>query len=194
MSQWKQQLEKTYALSEEEAAAVQDNPQEALPGLLARVHMAAAEQTVQYMTSQLPNAVTALIEQKRQEWSNENAFYKRWPRLRDPAHAATVQTMAQAYRAMNPSASREEFITNVGAQAMIALRLPLEEQAPQAQPGQPPRGAPTPGQVQQRFTQTNQPYQPAPPSPAGVAAAPQPDDDFDPDLLEVYEHSKAHGW
>lgn len=153
------ELANLYSFTDEEAEAFTEDPVKALPTLVAKAHLNVFESLIQSLGAQLPNAVQEVVLRMEAGKTSEEAFYSMWPKLKSPEHQDTVFRMTQAYRRANPAASLEQAIREVGAAAMVALRIPFEESvkpvAPVALPPHQPMAA-TPARVAPRATSNNE--------------------------------------
>ena len=139
-----------YAMTEDEARDFNEDPAKALPQLAAKLHAEVLEQTVQGIMSFIPGVVQSVIANTSTQSKNESAFFDAWPQLK--GHEGAVGQIAQVYRQMNPDKPMAEMIKEVGAHAMISLKLPLEGRAdapaaeipPAPPPPAPPGGGPAP--------------------------------------------------
>ena len=114
--------------------------------------------------AQLPQVVRGLSKSMESENQLETQFYGRWPALRQ--YSGKVRNILETYRKFNPQATAEQIREEGGMQAMMLLRLPLEQGASGG------GGTGTGGQQ----TTTNKPTR-APAAPARAAAvtgSPQP--------------------
>jgi hypothetical protein len=116
-------LEKQYVLSDAEATELAENPAQAFPKLAAKVHYHAQIAAYTGIMSQMPGMISHLLEQTRTYERNENAFFDRWPALKDKAHATVVDQTLRAFRQANPSISTEDMIEKAGVMAMLAAGL-----------------------------------------------------------------------
>ena len=112
-----------YNLSEEQVQQLDDGDSSIIPKLAARVYMDAVTGAVAHMITYLPQMVNEALagRDKQQEWSDK--FYAANPALNKDAHGAVVDRLGASYRGMYPVATSEEFIRDVGAQAMVALKV-----------------------------------------------------------------------
>ncbi len=101
-----------------------------IPRMLSRVFVDAVGSSMQRTLQILPQAIASVMESRTQSDKSEVAFYTKWPGLRE--HHPKVVQFAQAYRAVNPAASEDDFIQDVGAQVSVAMRIPIEGAAPAA--------------------------------------------------------------
>lgn len=113
--------EHVYKLTEDDVAELNENPAAYIPKMAARVYLDSISAAFQQFVTYLPRMVHQVLEAREGISVQEAAFYKEWPEL--AAHKDKVLRMGAAYRKENPSASQEDFINEVGAQAMVALRL-----------------------------------------------------------------------
>lgn len=179
MAKYVGQLAQSYVLDETATEAFTDEQAALIPNLAAQIHARAVNEALQLALQQVPQMVQAQVSQMREGAKAESEFYGRWPALRKPEFEQTVRTLGYGYRQLYPRASKEDFINHVGAQAMIALGLPLDGQqggggVPQAAVHEHTQQAPQ-GQVQPRELQRSfgpQAFQPAPAG--GGTPPPQP--------------------
>ena len=164
-SQAQQQLEQRYSLSKEDAEALISEPETVLPRLMSNIYLDVYDNIMRSMQVFLPQMVQQVNMSTSSQQRDESDFYSAWPRLADRKNE--VSQIGQMYRRMNPTATKEQFIRDVGLHASIALQLPVESplvQTPQTAPSAtpetppyvPPRGGPSippprraPGQVNQ---------------------------------------------
>jgi len=116
-----QQLREHYKLSPEEAEELESNPAETLPKLAAVMHMEVLQSAIFNMSRMLPQLIKNISEAQTKAASGEQQFFQSWPQLAD--HRDTVMRYATMYRQMNPSASREQTIKDVGAMVAGALQV-----------------------------------------------------------------------
>lgn len=119
-----EQLEKTFALDEETADKFLTAPQEVVPKLAARLFLDVYESVMRGMHQSVPAMMQASQAYESKAQKAETDFYGKWPMLKNEQYQKTVLELGSAYRRANPNASTEDFITNVGAAAVVALRLP----------------------------------------------------------------------
>ncbi len=129
--QWRGEAEELlatqhYALNEQAAEDLNDNAGEAIPRLMSKVYMDAVTASIGHVMSVLPQAVETALQVRDLTRTNEDAFYGAWPQLDKGQHHDAIVRLGMAYRQVDPNASLETFINNVGAQAIIALKIPME--------------------------------------------------------------------
>lgn len=117
------QLEKQYALSEEQVEAINENPAAVIPQLAAQIHYKAQIAAYTGIMSQLPAIVDRVVGVRQTQIEATNNFFKAWPALKDAKHSETVGRTLQAYRQANPSAPTDKMIKEAGTMAMLALGL-----------------------------------------------------------------------
>lgn len=141
--QYKANLEKYYQLPEELVMAVERNPGETLPKLLAQVHMGVMGQMQRFMSEQLPQHLTNVQERVAASERRSSEFFESWPQLKsdDGKHVETVTRLGKVWRQLNPQGSKEQFIKEVGAQALVTLGLHA------VPPAEPPPPAPPPAHM-----------------------------------------------
>jgi hypothetical protein len=117
-------LQDMYKLDEDTALKVMTEPETVLPQILANLHVTVLDAAVQGVMQQLPRAVQGVLESKQTVDAGKQAFFDKWPQL--AAHEADVLRFGQVYRQLNPEASTEQFIEEVGAQVMVVKRIPFD--------------------------------------------------------------------
>lgn len=181
--EWRGQVEgllatNHYNLSSEQLAELELNPGEFIPKMMSRVYLDSVTATLAQVVNYLPQMIRSVQETHTKATAAEDKFYERWPNLKD--HHATVLRVGQVYRQLNPGASMEDFINEVGAQTMIAMRIPPEELARHLT-------APKPnGNAAATAAARAAPFQPAATSPAGRPAPATPKNPFEA-LAEEFE-------
>lgn len=122
---WREQTEELlathhYALSQEQIDEYEENPAALIPKLMSRVYMDSISAAFNQVTNYLPRMVGMVIDQRDSMNKAEKAFFDKWPDLLNDRD--TVLRLGMAYRQANPEASMDDFINEVGAQTMVALR------------------------------------------------------------------------
>lgn len=128
-----------YKITEEEGVELIDKPHEVLPQAMAKLHVGVLEDLVTTLSTLLPGIVAKELNAVETRTKDKVAFYKAWPKLDDPKHRTTVERMGALHAQNNPGMPKEQFIQEVGATAMIALRIPPDEVVP---PGATPPAVP----------------------------------------------------
>lgn len=116
-----------FALSEELAEEIEENPGTAIPKLMSKVYLDAVQNATAAVVQLLPQILEKFQSQQSQANGLETQFFETWDKLDPKEHGETLQKLGTAYRAANPNASPDEFIRDVGAATMIALKIPHEE-------------------------------------------------------------------
>lgn len=147
-----------YQLSEEDAAAIVTEPETVLPRMAARIHMDAYMSITSALNAQLPQIINAVMDRNSLDAKVEQDFFEAWPALNTEEGRTTADRMAQIFRMNNPTVSTEDAIREIGAAAMVALRIPIP--GAEAQP--------------EGMTQAALAAQPHRPAPARPAPARQP--------------------
>lgn len=149
--------QRTFQLDAQTVEQLQTEPEKVIPLLMAQSCMAAMEATLVAVSNYLPQAVNAITEQTSTVQKAEKDFFDAHPVLNDPKYRQALDTAGVFYRQLNPTATKERFIADVGAAVKAQLGLqdapvaPVAPAAPRAIPHSPivanaPRsGAVTPG-------------------------------------------------
>lgn len=135
-------LVERYALPEEDAVALQVEPEKVLPKLAANLHAAIYQDVLQRVVTEAPALIERTLTQRTETQKAEEAFYERWGNLRD--RPVEVQRVAAMWRQMYPNASLAEAIEGIGTAASALLGLsqqtPAVAVAPATPPPPPPAG------------------------------------------------------
>lgn len=135
-------------LSDAETKALETDAVAALPQILSRVaanlYYEAALASLNQIHNLVPHLTQSLMETNRAQISAESAFYSRWPTLSqsDPAHLKAVQYFANTYRQMNPRATQQEAIEQVGKAASAFLGIQMPQRGAGASPSRQAAGRP----------------------------------------------------
>lgn len=106
--------------------------QEVLPQLAAKVYLDTVTAAVSAIQSYLPQYMEGILLQRTEAQKAEDEFFGAWKQLDKTQHLAKVMEIGQTFRAMNPKASKEDYIKTVGAMAVLQLGLPLVADGPPA--------------------------------------------------------------
>jgi hypothetical protein len=128
-------LAERYKLTEEDATALQVEPEKVLPRLAASVHAAIYQDVLQRIYAEAPALVQHTLQERDSVRQAEEAFYGRWQDLR--AHRAEVEKFAPIWRQMYPQATLEQAIEGIGATVSAMLGV-VQSQVAQAPPPPPP--------------------------------------------------------
>lgn len=129
-------LAEHYKLPTELAEGLDPDLAEALPRMGAKIFMDAVSHTLHQVTQILPQAVQTISAQQSTQHTLEDQFFEKWPGLRE--HADTVVRFGQSYRQLNPHASAEQFMEEVGTAVSVLQRVPLPNgEQPAAAPVEP---------------------------------------------------------
>ena len=175
-----QSLEQTYALSEDDVNAMITEPETVLPKLLARVHTNVLANMAQGMVQQLPLMIHQVTQQQQAITEYNRAFYSKWEALR--GHEDVVNRFSQLYQQLNPGATMEQAISEIGAQVMVALRKPIQ--------GHP---QPVPAAGTAVTQQKSVPPPPPPARPGGSAPPKQAPVSQDNIFMQMAEEMEADG-
>lgn len=123
------ELEKDFTISEEDAQTLVTEPEKVLPKLAAQIYMVAYENATKSVMAALPQMIRQTTSQQAAAESATKTFYEKWDKLdsSNKKHSETVARIATVYRQVNPMATAEQFIAEVGAQSLLALGIPFAE-------------------------------------------------------------------
>jgi hypothetical protein len=161
-TKWREESEakltEFYAIDKEDAELLLTEPEKVIPKLAARLHLEVSTAVAEAVKSLLPSAIQQMSAQQSVAEKQEGEFFKAWPKLNDTKHHNTLQRLGVTYRNSHPQATPDDFIRDVGAMAMVALRIPFDEPAaPEPEPKVPPHvpAAAAGGSAPARPTSTN---------------------------------------
>lgn len=161
------ELEKVFTLSDEEAAALDEQPSTVLPKLAAQMQYDVMLSTYNAVVAALPNMMQTFNQANDLATKARNQFIDAWPELDNPKAEPVSMAAVQAYRAANPRANLEEVIQNAGVMAMINLGLdPMRKKKEETKPTAAPRQTP-----------------PKPVAPTGAAPVPPTKQDKEPNMF-----------
>lgn len=109
-----------YALSDSDAEAIQADPK-TLSKFAARVYLDAVTAATNILAHNLPAIMDNHTKLRADLQAAEGRFFEKWPGLRE--HVGTVTQFGRVYRQVNPQATEEQFVRDVGAQVAVALGI-----------------------------------------------------------------------
>lgn len=121
------ELQKLYALTEDEAKNIDDTPSKFLPDLAAKLHYAVQVGVAEQLSTLLPQVIGAELDSRARNTTLETQFYTKWPALNKAEHHPTVIQAINAYRATAPNPSDEDIQKNAGIIAMRMLGLDQQQ-------------------------------------------------------------------
>lgn len=132
-------LEQRFQMTEEESLQLLQDPAKVMPKLQARLFIDTFQTVMETMQQMLPNAIESTLQVSQVRQEKVNNFFETWPKLDKAKHGADIARAAQVYATLNPDATEEELIRDVGLQVMAKHGIPLvEEPAPEPQPEETP--------------------------------------------------------
>lgn len=162
-----EQISKGYQLSPEDEENWVSEPNKVLPKIAAQLYVDVYEAVTVMVTrnlaQQLPSLMQGQMSQQRNAEEGIKAFVEEWPGLNKPEYAEVLTRVAQNYPRLNPKATRDQAVKEIGTMVAGLLGVPPETLRKGYNPVQPP-AAPVPVQ------QPSRPFVPA--GVGGPAAAP----------------------
>ena len=138
----KGKLRESFTWTEEQETQFQDDPGAVMSDMAATLFLDLYDSITQGLNSQMPGMVQGIMQRQTAVRQAEQQFYGAWPQLAKAEYRQTVDRIATTYRQQNPTTDNATAITEIGAQAWVALKLPLEDLVTHTQ-GQPaPASAP----------------------------------------------------
>jgi len=159
------ELQKVYAITEEDADAILTDPMNAVPKLMANAHVRMMQTVHNMMQQMVPAMVEQHQTQSKTRQSLTEKFSQAWPDLAAEEHKSVVIAAIQTVRSVNPNIDVDTLIKKVGPVAYSILGKEVPTKTPAA-PAPKAVAKPKPHQpARARETTT------AKPSPTGDAVA-----------------------
>lgn len=117
--QFKEQVKKTYAMSEEMAQRFEENPTEVLAEFAADTHLRIMESVLSVVKANISQVVKEATHVDQTSAAREVEFFNAWPELK--GHNAVIARVAKTFREQNPAASKEDAILAVGYNTLVSL-------------------------------------------------------------------------
>lgn len=124
-----QEIASRYSLPEDMQQQFITAPGQVLPQLVARVYLDVFDAVMNVVTQQMPNMLSQFMAWRQAE----EAFFQRWPELRDPKYHKAIREVAQALKAAEPNITPEQARERIGATVMAMYGL-----QPRPRPVRPP--------------------------------------------------------
>jgi len=138
----KDKLRESFTWTEEQETQFQENPGAVMSEMAADLFLDIYDSVSQGLQAQMPGMVQGILRQQESVQAAEKQFYGAWPQLAKAEYRETVDRIATTYRQQFPTTDNETAITEIGAQAWVALRLPLDELVALTQKTPPSAAAP----------------------------------------------------
>lgn len=162
-----------FKLTPEDIEALETDAPAHIPKLLANLYLKSQVNMLQQVSKIIPAMMQKMQRVSEANTKNEGKFYSRWPDLKPDLHGAIVRRNAALYRQINPQASLDQMIEDLGPIVMVAAKVqPGASAAPNGNGGVIP---PAPGA---RMVAPPSPFRPAGSGPS--SAPPQPGGDNNP--------------
>lgn len=120
-------LTEQFKLTEEQADNLISDPNTVLPQLAADLYLDLFDSMMQGLQTQVPAMIQNYQRQQEVRQAADKAFYGAWPQLAKPEYRQVIDRIASTYQQLNPTADAEKAVKEIGAQAWVALRLPIDE-------------------------------------------------------------------
>ena len=132
------ELEKMYAVSEEEALAFQTEPELVLPKMAANLHMQITKDVLAGIQSIMPQLIQRVQHVSVVETQAKDMFYETNPDLAKPELTDAIFQCGKLFRQVNPNAPADVAAKRIGDMVRQAMGM----NAPVAQTEQPVTGSP----------------------------------------------------
>lgn len=129
-------LVKSFEWTEEQTEQFEEDPGKVMSSMAADLFLDLYDSITQSFRTQMPGMVNGILAQQTAAKAHEQQFYNAWPKLAKPEYRETINRVEAAYRQQNPATDNATAVQEIGAQAWVALKLPLEELIAQASPQQ----------------------------------------------------------
>jgi len=122
-----------FTWTEEQAEMFSEDPGAVLSELAADMFLDLFDSISQGLRGQMPGMVHGILQQQKAQVNYDQQFYNAWPQLAKSEHKETVDRISAAYHQQNPGVTLEKAQQEIGVQAWVALRLPLDQLLAQTQ-------------------------------------------------------------
>jgi hypothetical protein len=132
---YRSELQKAYAISDEDADAILTDPKTVLPRLMANMHLTMLQQVGQFVQSAMPDLVQNQVRTVSQVDSRMQTFAEKYPDLVTKENQSYATEALQVVKRLYPKASFEEMLDKVGpvAYSLMGKAAPVAA-APAAAP------------------------------------------------------------
>lgn len=137
----KEKLVEQFKMTEEQVAEFELDPSKVLAEMAATLYLDIFDSLMAGVRGQMPVMIQGVMSEQRNVAAAKKQFFTAWPQLNKPEYMDTINRIARVYRQNNPQSSGDTAVKEIGAQAWVALRLPLDELVKMTQ-----------GEVQQQST------------------------------------------
>lgn len=114
-----------FKLSEADVEALETDAPAHIPKIMARLYMKTQINMMQQLARIVPEMYQRFTAVTARNEKNEGKFYTRWPSINREQHGDTVKRLANTYRQMNPAATLEQMIEDLGPIVMMTAKIPL---------------------------------------------------------------------
>lgn len=130
------ELQKQYALSDEDADAVLTDPKTVLPKLMANVHAMILQQVGAFIQQAMPTMVQSQVRNVSTTDQRLAEFQQMYPDLATPENQAVAMAAIKTVKQANPNIGYAEMLKKVGpvAYALLGKTMSVEKKAPAAKP------------------------------------------------------------
>jgi len=145
-----EKLTESFKWTDEQAEQFEADPGAVMSSMAAKLFLDLYDSISQGFNANMPGMVQRAMQQQQANQAAEKQFFGAWPQLDKPEYKATVDRIAIAYRQQNPTIDDVAAVKEIGAQAWVALQLPLDQLVAHTQaapPVVPPVVIPVPAHV-----------------------------------------------
>lgn len=114
LDKYKGELQKQYAISDEDAEQILTDPQVVLPKLMANMHLAMLQQVASMMQSNMPQLVESTVKQTTARDTQLSKFKARYPELLTKENEKVATTALQTIKQLHPNITFDEMLDKVG--------------------------------------------------------------------------------
>ncbi len=119
-----------FTLSQEEIESLETDVVGTIPKLLAKAYVASQTAMLQQLQQVVPLMAQKLTQQTKRYEDNSAKFFKKWPQIDQQKHGDLVYRYGVVYRQMNPQASLDQMISDLGPLVMQAAGIAAQPTAP----------------------------------------------------------------
>lgn len=119
-----------FTLSTEDIEGLETDVVGTIPKLLAKAYVASQTAMLQQLQQVVPLMTQKFTQQVKRYEDNSAKFFKKWPQIDQQKHGDLVYRYGVVYRQMNPQASLDQMISDLGPLVMQAAGIVAKPVAP----------------------------------------------------------------
>ncbi len=112
-----------FALTPEDMEALNTDAVSVIPKLMARSFVRSQQNMLAQLSRSVPQMIERHMKSVQKNDENSSKFYTRWPSIEKAKHGELVNQLAHTYRGMNPQATLDQMIEQLGPIVMMTAKI-----------------------------------------------------------------------